>query len=520
MSTRFRTFTNRGFSIGNGIPQDPAQLDPAAFKGSVIYTITDEIRYSDGTSWIPVSGAQGTTGFQGPDGLQGIQGEYGPGFTIIGSVPDVDSGGDPQATLNAAFGSASVGDGVIDDADEELWIYDGVNWINIGTFRGVQGFQGVQGTQGVQGDLGAKGVQGFRGFRGFQGVQGAQGTQGFQGIQGDRGYQGVQGMQGTQGLQGDQGTQGLQGPQGPQGTQGVQGTQGPQGTQGFQGVQGTDGAFAGQGVQGPQGPQGTQGLQGVQGTQGPQAFQGVQGTQGWQGEAIQGIQGQQGPQGVQGTQGLQGDQGTQGVQGPQGTKGFQGNQGVQGTQGGTGDTGLQGLQGPQGTQGVQGLEGYYGGLTFEWINNSTSGDVFPGVGYFALVSGSTNSSTDVYAVDKIWFDDKPSDSNRRIDDLFNYIDSNPGVPKGQMMIRTPRDTTNNDFEFLLYQIDDWTWAGGAGQEDNGWFDVTFIEKSLLGSGGANTVSWDDATARYGDTAIISFMPSGPVGPNRYSRCSR
>lgn len=283
MSTRFRTFTNRGYTIGNGIPQDPAQLDPAAFKGSVIYTITDEIRYSDGVAWLPVAGVQGTTGIQGNQGTQGVQGNYGPGFTIIGSVADVDSGGDPQATLNTAFPSASVGDGVIDDADEELWIYDGVNWINIGTFRGVQGFQGVQGTQGTQGDLGPKGVQGFRGFRGFQGFQGSQGTQGFQGIQGDRGFQGIQGVQGTQGLQGDQGTQGVQGPQGPQGLQGVQGPQGTQGFQGFQGVQGQDGAFAGQGIQGTQGPQGPQGTQGLQGVQGPQGLQGGQGVQGFPG---------------------------------------------------------------------------------------------------------------------------------------------------------------------------------------------------------------------------------------------
>ena len=115
------------------------------------------------------AGVQGTTGAQG---TQGLQGEYGPGFDIIGSVPDVDSGGDPQATLNTAFPSAVVGNAVVDDADEEIWVYDGSAWINLGTFRGVQGLQGVQGDQGVQGQLGYEGIQGERGFRGYQGFQG------------------------------------------------------------------------------------------------------------------------------------------------------------------------------------------------------------------------------------------------------------------------------------------------------------------------------------------------------------
>ena len=96
------------------------------------------------------AGVQGTTGAQG---TQGLQGDYGPGFDIIGSVPDVDSGGDPQATLNTAFPSAVVGNAVVDDADEEIWVYDGSAWINLGTFRGVQGTQGVQGDQGVQGHI-------------------------------------------------------------------------------------------------------------------------------------------------------------------------------------------------------------------------------------------------------------------------------------------------------------------------------------------------------------------------------
>ena len=181
---------------------------------------------------------QGQQGIQGTTGAQGLQGSYGPGFTIIGSVADVDSGGDPQATLNTAFPTPNTGEGVIDEADDELWIYNGTSWVNIGSFRGVQGLQGVIGPQGLQGPLGNEGIQGERGFRGFQGMQGVQGHQGVQGdlgIQGVQGFRGPQGVQGITGIQGDLGIQGIQGVQGVQGTTGIQGDVGLQGLQGFNG---------------------------------------------------------------------------------------------------------------------------------------------------------------------------------------------------------------------------------------------------------------------------------------------
>ena len=227
-----------------GIPQAfPIQLDPAPFEGALVYADNGELRYSDGTNWVTTgTGPQGLQGFTGIQGNQGVQGDYGPGFTIIGSVPDVDAGGDPQATLNTAFTSPNIGEGVIDDTDDELWIWDGTNWINIGSFRGVQGLQGIQGNQGLQGDQGYTGVQGLRGHRGFQGTQGIQGSQG---IQGDLGFQGTQGVIGPQGTQGFTGIQGDIGFQGIQGLQGVQGTQGFIGVQGYDGFQGYAGTYGG-----------------------------------------------------------------------------------------------------------------------------------------------------------------------------------------------------------------------------------------------------------------------------------
>ena len=120
--------------IGKGTPQAvPIQLDPAPYKGAIAYGSDGRVYVSNGTAWSDVgSGTPGIQGTDGGPGIQGTQGTYGPGFDVIGSVPDVDSGGDPQATLNTAFSSATTGQAAIDDADDELWVYDGTNWVNVG----------------------------------------------------------------------------------------------------------------------------------------------------------------------------------------------------------------------------------------------------------------------------------------------------------------------------------------------------------------------------------------------------
>ena len=411
--------------IGQGQPQAvPIQLDPVPYKGAIAYGVDGLIYVSNGLAWTAVgAGTQGTTGIQGDAGLQGLQGDYGPGFTIIGSVPDVDAGGDQQLTLNNAFPGATVGDGVIDNTDDELWIYDGALWVNIGSFRGVQGFTGFQGTQGAQGARGDEGIQGSRGFRGFQGPQGVQGFTGIQGVQG------IQGIQGTQGVQGVQGTTGIQGDVGFQGIQGVQGVQGIQGTTGIQGdvgIQGTTGSYGGisfefafdtnnaasdpgskklrfsntlasstnaihlNDIAGP----GTTDISAIwnalDASTNPikgyikltkvddisvfAVFQvsDVTDNTGWFTLAVTYVSSNGAfslnddlivslvESGAQGVQGPQSIQGTTGIQGDIGFQGTQGIQGQQSTQGIQGDTGIQGMQGTQGTQGVQGDTGIQG----------------------------------------------------------------------------------------------------------------------------------------------------------------
>jgi len=509
MSTRFRSIGSKTITLGQGIPQEfPIQLDPAPFEGAIVYAENGTIKLSDGTQWVDVgAGPQGTTGFQGSQGVQGLQGDYGPGFTIIGSVPDVDAGGDPQATLTAAFPTPNIGDGVIDEADDELWIWDGTNWINIGSFRGVQGFQGNQGIQGLQGTLGQEGIQGSRGYRGFQGHQGPQGIQGVQGDLGFQGMQGTQGPQAAQGVQGIQGVQGVQGIQGPQAAQGVQGIQGYDGIQGYAGSYGGvtfeyafvnnstasdpgnqnfkynngDAALSTQlYIDDVAGPSGTDisaffnSLDNVIG--GSKAYMRITiigdptkfllydvteitDNTGWftfdvtyvAGSAVSADLIADPNCIVTFSQG--GAQGIQGPQAAQGTQGFQGPQGIQGVQGVQGPQGVQGLQG---FTGIQGRTGSYGGVTFEYDYTTSTAQADPGLGTIAFNDNTTISNTSEIYIDAI-----EAGASTDISDYIASFGSVSGSSKGYIRVTQVSDIT----KYELFQITDVTDNGGWLQID-------------------------------------------------------
>ena len=497
MSSKFGTLSGKGLLIGRGIPQTfPIQLDPAAFEGAVIYADNGELRYSDGVNWLTTgTGPQGLQGTTGVQGLQGLQGEYGPGFTIIGSIP----GPGDQSVLNTAFGSAVTGDGVIDQSDDTLWIYDGVNWINIGSFRGVQGFTGVQGTQGVQGPLGNEGIQGERGHRGFQGergVQGFQGTQGllgFQGIQGRRGPQGVQGITGIQGDLGFQGTQGRAGPQGVQGTTGIQGDTGIQGSVGSYGgvtfefdfstsvvaQDPTPGQFAINSTSAAtasalfiddlakNGSDLSTLLNSIDTVPGPvkgyiqitrvddiaefitYEVRDIVDNTGWltlqvthvasSANVLTGAGSQAfalsfsraGAQGIQGTNGVQGIQGLLGFQGTQGVQGLQGLQGTNGIQGNTGTQGTQGLQGVQGRAGPQGIQGLQG------VQGDTG--AFGGLTYDYTYSNNTTAEDPGQGFVRFNSVDLSAATDILIDDLDDAgVDISPLFTEIQSVVGSPK----------------------------------------------------------------------------------
>lgn len=96
-------------------------------------------------------GPIGLTGPQGPQGIQGIQGvkgDTGPqGLSVVfrGTVPTF-------AQLPST--GLSVNDGWLVEADNDLYVWDGQGWVNVGSIVGPQGATGPQGIQGPQGETG------------------------------------------------------------------------------------------------------------------------------------------------------------------------------------------------------------------------------------------------------------------------------------------------------------------------------------------------------------------------------
>ena len=192
-----------------------------AVKGAIGYTGSQGvIGYTGSKGDQGVIGYTGSKGDIGYTGSKGDQGNDGTSINIAGSVPNVNAGGNPQATLNAAFPTASAGDGVVDQTLGDLWTYDGATWTNVGQFVGYTGSQGAigytgsKGDQGVIGYTGSKGDIGYTGSRGPIGYTGSRGAIGYTGSQGIIGYTGSRGVTGFTGSKGDLGYTGSQGASG------------------------------------------------------------------------------------------------------------------------------------------------------------------------------------------------------------------------------------------------------------------------------------------------------------------
>lgn len=300
-----------------------------------------------------VPGPTGPQGVQGPKGEDGADGQNANAITLLGSK---DSEADLPATGNTN------GDGWL--IGTHIWVWDGTEWKDLGSFQGPEGPTGPAGPQGVQGPVGAQGPQGLKGDTGSVGPAGPQGEQGPKGDTGE-GLNPKGELPSTDGLPvtgqviGDMyyiqghtwiwnGTtwEDFGSNVGPQGEQGPQGPAGPQGLQGEQGIQGLQGL---QGIQGPQGEQGEKGDVGsayiAKGTKPTEADLPATGNvsgdtwivdgiaYSWDGSAWINMGPFRGPQGIQGVDGDIGPAGPQGEQGPQGIQGLTGPQGIQGEMG-------------------------------------------------------------------------------------------------------------------------------------------------------------------------------------------
>ena len=141
----------------------PDNLPDAPQPGQgVIDSDSGSIVVWDGSSWVdigPVQGPQGIEGPSGPAGADGVDGKDG------GQGPEGKEGppGQNAATIeiNGSYnpdspGTGSEGDAQI-DANGDIWIWNGSDWVNSGPIQGPKGDPGPMGPGGPQGKQGPPG---------------------------------------------------------------------------------------------------------------------------------------------------------------------------------------------------------------------------------------------------------------------------------------------------------------------------------------------------------------------------
>ena len=173
----------------------------------------------------PTGAASTVTGPTGPTGPTGATGPQGTSINVRGTVAAVE---------NLPSSSNAVNDAFIVTADEDLYIWNGSAWNNVGQIVGPMGPTGSTGPTGPTGSpgfIGSDGATGPTGATGSTGPTGAAST--VTGPTGNTGPTGPQGLQGQLGPTGPTGAAsqvtGPTGPTGPTGTTGPAGkfTAGP-----------------------------------------------------------------------------------------------------------------------------------------------------------------------------------------------------------------------------------------------------------------------------------------------------
>jgi plastocyanin len=184
------TTENTSFSC-TGILQDDSALPqnlPQVFTNKVIRGIENTVLLDKGTTaerrtnaeigyvrfntetsllevktsssdWFSIGrvGPEGPAGADGPAGPAGADGPAGTSLVILGVSADVES---------LPSESNSVGDIYIVEADGEAYVWDGTNWVSIGTITGPAGEDGATGPAGDPGPTGPTGADGADGADG------------------------------------------------------------------------------------------------------------------------------------------------------------------------------------------------------------------------------------------------------------------------------------------------------------------------------------------------------------------
>lgn len=277
--------TGASFSFQGSLPTVSSLPSPSTVGHAYLVEADGNLYIYNGTAWVsagPLQGPPGADGADGADGAQGPAGPIGPGFSYQGSV----------ATVGALPLPSTQGHAYLVEADGNLYIYNGVAWVNAGPLQGPPGADGADGAPGDQGPAGPVGP-GFS-FQGTVATVGALPSPSTQGhaylVEADGHlyiYNGLawvdagplQGPPGNDGQDGAPGDIGPAGPTGPgfsfQGTVATVANLPNPSTQGYAYLVSADGhLYIYNGLAwvdaGPlQGPQGEQGIQGVQGDPGP-----------------------------------------------------------------------------------------------------------------------------------------------------------------------------------------------------------------------------------------------------------
>lgn len=327
-----------GFSFQGSVPTVAALPTPSTQGFAYKVEATDDLHIYNGTTWVNAGQLRGPKGDQGDQGDEGPQGEAGASFSYRGTV----------ATVAALPSPSTVGHAYKIVATGELYIYNGLVWINAGVLEGAKGDQGDPGPAGA--------ALNYRGTVATVAALPSPSTVGFAYKVDATGelyiYNGTSWLNGgpLQGPQGVAGDEGLAGPQGPgfnyQGALATVGELPTPSTQGFAYRIGTDlyiyngTSWVNAGaLQGPKGDQGDKGDKGDQGM--GFSYRGSVPTVaslpspsttgfGYKVEASGDLYIYNGTSWVNAGP----------LQGPQGIQGIQGIQGLQGTKGDTGDIGV------------------------------------------------------------------------------------------------------------------------------------------------------------------------------------
>jgi hypothetical protein len=221
-----------------GTAAEWSAANPVLAQGEAGYEYdTGKFKIGNGTlAWSSLSYSSGTTG---PSGPQGATGPTGPVSTQPSTVTGPTGPTGPQGTsinvrgtvaavVNLPASGNAVNDAFIVTANEDLYVWNGTTWNNVGQ---IVGPMGPTGATGATGPTGPAGTNGFVGSNGATGPTGATGSTGPTGAAST-----VTGPTGNTGPTGPQGLQGQLGPTGPTGAAsqvtGPTGPSGPTGTTG------------------------------------------------------------------------------------------------------------------------------------------------------------------------------------------------------------------------------------------------------------------------------------------------